>query len=77
MPFDPTKRWTRVSSLAALHDGADRSDLYGLPIDAKSVGRFNRDLSGEEAAAVAEVCAEIIDEFGYAGCNAFTERATA
>ena len=65
LPFHPAKPWTRVSPLAGLHEGPDHSPLYGLPIDARSVGRFNRDLRGKEAAAVEKVCADLMSEFGY------------
>lgn len=65
LPFDPAKPWTRVTPLAALQTGGDRSDLYGAPIDAASVGRFRRELTAAEAAAVEEICAELMSEFGY------------
>ena len=65
LPFDPAKPWTRVSPLAALQTGGDRSDLYGAPIDAASVGRFQRELTAAEAATVEETCAELMSEFGY------------
>lgn len=65
LTFDPTKSWTRVSSLAGLQSGPSRSDLYGGPIDARSVGRYERDLTGEEVAVVEEVAADLMAEFGY------------
>ena len=63
--FDATQPWSRVSPLAALHSSPSRSDLYGCPIDARSIGRYKRDLSTEDAAAVQEVCAHLMEEFGY------------
>jgi hypothetical protein len=65
LPFDPTKPWARVSPQAALQTGGDRSDLYGAPIDAASVGRFERELTAEETAAVEGACSDLMHEFGY------------
>jgi hypothetical protein len=65
LPFDPGQSWARVSPLAALHASPSRSDLYGSPVDGRSVGRFERDLSVEEAQAVEGVCGELMESFGY------------
>jgi len=65
LSFDPKKTWSRVSDQASLHSGPSRSDLYGAPIDARSVGRYKRDLSIDELNVVEEVCSELMDEFDY------------
>ncbi|MCP4525603.1 MAG: sulfotransferase [Aestuariibacter sp.] len=65
LTFDPAKPWSRISPLARLHSTPSRSDLYGAPIDSRSVGRFRRDLSAEQAVAVEKFCADFMDKFDY------------
>ncbi len=65
LAFDPTKPWSCISPLAGLQSGPSCSDLYGGPIDTRSVGRFKRDLSTDEVTAIEEACADFMDIFGY------------
>jgi hypothetical protein len=65
--FDPDQTWPRVSPMAALQAGPSRSDLYGGPINARSVGRFRQELNAAEIAAVEEICGDLMAEFAYEG----------
>ncbi len=65
LPFNPTEPWQRVSPLAGLYSGPSRSDLYGGPVDTRSVGRFKRDLTENEVAIIEEISAHFMSELGY------------
>jgi len=65
LTFDPSKPWPRVSPLAGLQSHPARSDLYGAPINTRSMGRFERDLNAEEIHIIQTACAHLMDKFGY------------
>lgn len=65
LAFDPSKPWPRVSPLASLDSSPSTSELFGAPIDTRSVGRFRLDLNTAEIAVVEEVCADFMNEFDY------------
>lgn len=65
LAMDPLDPWARVSPDADLHASPSTSDLYGMPVDSRSVGRFERDLSPEETIKVQESCDDLMKLFGY------------
>lgn len=67
LTFDPSRPWPRMSKHGArsLTAHPSRSDLYGAPIDMRSIGRYENDLSVAETRKIEHLCHTLMHEFGY------------
>lgn len=63
--FERNSEWRRVSEDAGLHGTPSASDLYGLPVSAKSIGRYKTDLSKDEIDQIESECFELMEFFNY------------